>query len=510
MKPTSEQEQIVAAKGRVIVANAFAGTGKSSTLRILAESQPRKKFIYIAFNKAIQLAAEASFPKNVTCKTGHSLAYAKFGFKYQNSGTLAPDIKPNQIMGVLRTGSLPKTIHRLYAARVLESVKLFMSSDKAKLNQIVLGNSPAEQMINDVALRDDARNVWQMMCDSKLPMTHDGYLKLYQLSTPALNYDTCLFDEFQDQTPAMQSIISSQKNSRLYYVGDRHQSIYAFRGAVNAMDSIKADERFYLTGSFRFGSEVADVANRILRMKRETQTLRGFGNPGQVIPATTKVGHAKEGHTVISRGNSALFEAAIVAMDNNRPLAFVGEIKGYRLDQISDVYSLSKGNNSAIRDPFIASFQTYHDMVEYAEELNDVDLKSRSKLVKQYRDSIPGLIDSIYKTAMVYSPDTPKDACVLTTAHKSKGLEFNRVIMADDFSDMLTDGPVPELDFEWAKEEPEEVNVIYVAATRARKVLELPEKLEKYLEVTKELDCEASERQRIKEASNNQVLKRCA
>ncbi len=166
IKPTHEQEQVVASKGRVVVANAFAGTGKSSTLRMLAQSRPDESFIYIAFNKAIQLEAQASFPKNVVCRTGHSLAYSKFGYKYQN--TLAADLKPNQVISHVRGNHLPQNIQRLYAARVVETVKLFMASDSVDLNEVVLGDSPAETYINEVTLREDARKVWKMMCDGQL------------------------------------------------------------------------------------------------------------------------------------------------------------------------------------------------------------------------------------------------------------------------------------------------------------------------------------------------------
>ena len=51
----------------------------------------------------------------------------------------------------------------------------------------------------------DARLIWEKMRDyneKKLVMTHDGYLKLYQLSRPALTrYHCILIDEAQDLTP---------------------------------------------------------------------------------------------------------------------------------------------------------------------------------------------------------------------------------------------------------------------------------------------------------------------
>jgi L-asparaginase II len=44
------------------------------------------------------------------------------------------------------------------------------------------------------------------------------------------------------------------------YVGDAHPAIYAWRGAVNAMQQLPLHES-RLTTSFRFGDAIADVAN---------------------------------------------------------------------------------------------------------------------------------------------------------------------------------------------------------------------------------------------------------
>ena len=44
----------------------------------------------------------------------------------------------------------------------------------------------------------------------------------------------------------MQSILEKQKCAKIL-VGDPHQQIYRFRGAVNAMDALKADKTAYLT-----------------------------------------------------------------------------------------------------------------------------------------------------------------------------------------------------------------------------------------------------------------------
>ena len=57
----------------------------------------------------------------------------------------------------------------------------------------------------------DALRIWRMMCNVKemrVPMTFDGYLKLYQLSNPVLgSYNVILIDEAQDLTPGVIQIV---------------------------------------------------------------------------------------------------------------------------------------------------------------------------------------------------------------------------------------------------------------------------------------------------------------
>lgn len=112
------------------------------------------------------------------------------------------------------------------------------------------------------------------------PVTHDTYLKLYQLSKPNLSsrYTTLLFDEAQDANPVISAIVLNQ-TCRVVLVGDTHQQIYRFRGADNAMQApqLEKSDRLWLTHSFRFGPEVAGVANRLLALKGETHQITGRG-----------------------------------------------------------------------------------------------------------------------------------------------------------------------------------------------------------------------------------------
>jgi superfamily I DNA/RNA helicase len=78
LHPSPEQEAIIAARradpGGSLRVVAFAGSGKTTALRLLAEADTTPA-LYLAYNKSTQLAAQGRFPAHVACRTMHSLAY---------------------------------------------------------------------------------------------------------------------------------------------------------------------------------------------------------------------------------------------------------------------------------------------------------------------------------------------------------------------------------------------------------------------------------------------------
>lgn len=472
---TDEQAAICSSKADVVKVSAFAGTGKTTTLVALAEANPRQRILYLAFNKSIQAEAQRKFPANVTARTSHSIAFSAFGRRY--SGKLANDIRPFHVVPHLSSSlrDIPPAAHNLYGARVIETIKNHLSSAGAEMSDenVSVGASPVEiKHFGRGTILADARRVWQSMCDpaGDVPMLHDGYLKLFQTSGKPLPFDLILFDEAQDTNPVTQAIVEGQ-SARKVYVGDRHQAIYGFRGASNAMESIRAGEHHYLTGSFRFGPAVAAVANSILAVKGEGVRLNGYGAASRL----RRIG-ASEPHAFISRGNCALFRRAVAAVEGGESFAFVGDVKGYRFDQILDVHTLASGG--VARDPFLRSFATVDDLAEYGEAVNDREILSCVKVAQKYTDRLPVLIEMIESGAVA-----PEQAqVVLTTAHKSKGLEFPSVRLAEDFMPLLDeDGKVFQA-FGASPAEIEDVNVQYVAATRAMRALQLNDSLSAYLQ----------------------------
>lgn len=80
---TEEQETIIRTKlkaGECAVINAYAGTGKTTTLQAYAEANPDERILYVCSNSETASQAKKRFPKNTECRTMHSLAYRQIGW----------------------------------------------------------------------------------------------------------------------------------------------------------------------------------------------------------------------------------------------------------------------------------------------------------------------------------------------------------------------------------------------------------------------------------------------
>ncbi len=83
---------------------AGAGTGKTSTLALMAAST-RSRGLYLAFNRATARDAAHCFPRNVECRTAHSLAFGATGREYRdrlNSSARIPAHQTARILGITR------------------------------------------------------------------------------------------------------------------------------------------------------------------------------------------------------------------------------------------------------------------------------------------------------------------------------------------------------------------------------------------------------------------------
>lgn len=505
MELTPEQRAIVESDARTLAINAFAGTGKTSSLVEYAKARPDKRILYLAFNRSIAEEARERMPGNVEVRTSHSLAFraiAKNWPKGKLSGKMTAWSLLQHFESLPIFASCKNHTQKIDRANLLQSIIVqFTFSDKTDIEKFAQRfaseNTLSPLKMTKMELIEAVKVMWEKIIDprSDVPATHDVYFKLWQMSRPKIRADIILLDEAQDTNPALFNVFMAQNHTIRVLVGDRHQNIYHFRGAINAMEKMPDCETKAITYSFRFGENIAEVANHILReFKGETLKLKGANKDAGVI-TTEPVSPYEMRTAFLFRTNAGLFDvAAQLCQDGD--IGLLGKFEDYSFADILDTYHLYAGRKDLIENPYIRSFDSFDEMKEYAERIDEKELTARVRVVEKYKHDIPDLHDQIK------SRIHPESDLILTTAHRSKGCQWPQVIIAEDFPATCNDDGIPlsrvqeneqkeQNQKEQEKREEEqkqnqmdqfEANLLYVAVTRAEKRLVLSEDLNKFVE----------------------------
>ncbi|MFF7771795.1 UvrD-helicase domain-containing protein [Streptomyces massasporeus] len=436
--PTDEQAHAVEAfqVGHHLVLQAGAGTGKTSTLGLLAAST-RRRGGYLAFNKDIARDAATRFPRTVVCKTAHATAYAAVGHRYTSrlNSPRQPAWKTGQALGItrpVRIGSHDIS-PRALSHTVLRTVTRYCySADRTLARHHV---------------------------PSVVRFEHDHYLKMWALTEPKLEADFLFLDEAQDTNPVLEKVFAAQRtHAQLVMVGDSAQAIYGWRGARDVMTGFDAMP-LTLTRSFRFGPLIAEEANRWLALADAPIRLTGT----ETIPA--QVGNLDYPDAVLCRTNiGAMTEVLRLLGDGHRVALTRG---GHTLAALAlAARDLKDGRRTS--HPELVLFSSWGELQEYAEhDPAGGDLQPFVDLVDTYGpDAILTAINQL---------TDEKDADVtVSTAHTAKGREWPSVRIAHDFP------PPKDTDQHDAhgRPVPEPVSdtnarLAYVAVTRGRHHLDL-------------------------------------
>ena len=473
MQPTEEQERIVASDAGSLVVEAGAGAAKTTTLGLYASARPRSRILYLAFNKSIQLEAAARMPRNVNCRTTHSIAWRKAAELFGGEAS--------QRVGKTYASSVARTFRcgPLVATAALQAIQNWCGSLSSQIDASHVPTDIAERLADPGSVVEIARATWARMCrpdGGELRLPHDGYLKLFQMEEPMLRgQDLVAVDEAQDLNMCTYDIVRRQCGG-LVLVGDSAQQIFAFRGSANALRIHEADRRLQLTRSFRFGESLAQMANALLDHFKLDNALHIVG-AGRVPTRLTV--DTQRSFAVLARTNAVVFEEAISFLSTNRRYHFVGGPEGYRMEKLLDAYYLWAGSGGQVRDPYLRSFGSFEDLQQLADDAADPELRHLVRVVEDYGGRVPALVDQIKSRHVALDRASWSDfeGVFFSTAHKAKGLEFDQVWLADDFMRFFEDGK--ELTAE--EVEQADVNLLYVALTRAKESIRLSAGFDEWL-----------------------------
>lgn len=483
MHLTDEQQQIVETEGDLKV-NAVAGSGKTTTILEYAQRRANQPILYLAFNKSVKQEAEHKLQAlgldNVQVETAHSLAFKyvmpRSGYKLRFS------YQAHEVVSILnipmKTGDL---LHLKLANHVLRFVSYFCNSSAYKVMQLNYGDTIHEPESKTFvsqyydAIEFYTRQFLGKMYNGEIEITHDFYLKQFQLANIQLPHRYILFDEGQDASPAMLHTFLNQQANKII-IGDQHQQIYSWRYATNALQVVDFDTQF-LSKSFRFNPEVATLASSILNLKSH------IGLDGSARISGRGQHNTINNRLTLARSNSSLLSRAIELLVQQRELSkiyFEGQLNSYTFSDeggsIYDILNLYNGNRHLIKDAQIAVMPGFEELKEYISETGGSNLKPLIDLVEKYHKDLPYYLKRI-KDCQVDVANKHEADMVFSTVHKCKGLEFDEVFLQEDFineqSIMDAKSGIKAGEIDIAKIE-EEINILYVAVTRTKSQLHIP------------------------------------
>ena len=486
---TKEQEEIINSDKLSFKINAVAGSGKTTTLLEYAKKNSHLKILYLAYNKSLQTSLldklkEYNLP-SMHISTIHSLAYNKIeAYNY----TLAHDLKNQIIENVITKHELTvnqKAYYPIpeYVALIKDLVNFYCNSSLIALDSKLIESYKKQSELgakilelinkNEQRVIEHLKTILSAMKNKVIDATHDFYLKMFYLNKKVstnLPYDLILVDEAQDISDVMIGIVENQSCRRIY-VGDSFQQIYTFRFATNALNKIDLPS-YDLTQSFRFGDNYAKVLQNNLNSLYEINSSKLLEISG--LEKTTLIGKNhidfNKQFCVIARSTFGLIQQLVYFIHDKKKVYFEGGYNSYSFmnQTVYSIFYLKQKKNDKITIDEIKDFDTISELEQFAKDTKNQDYLNIIKFINTYGDNI----FEINKKIKEFLVTDKKDADIIfTTTHKSKGLEYDQVIMADDFiSKKEIVNTKNKLSYLRVNEE---LNIYYVAATRAKDVIQL-------------------------------------
>lgn len=479
------------------VLQACAGSGKTKTLVHGLRWLRGTKFLG-AFNTAIagelqrQVKADDPASHTVTAATMHSAGFAAWRQRHPKAAT--------------DPGKTRKVFRQLATERMFDASKRYIDYSCAMVGHAMnagLGlNDPRD-------LEDDAK--WQAisdhfsadsLLDTKLSNVPTGIRwaretlkRSIEMSPETINFDEMLYaplfngaavqrfdnvliDEAQDSN--VPRILLAERmlaeHGRLFAVGDSRQSIYGFNGAdPHALQNIieRFDARvFPLSISFRCARAVVEYAQRFvgLHIEPAPDAQDGITRSIGLFPGWWHDDKPAAGDAILCRYNAPLVSLAFEFSRGGVPCRMAGrDDLGAHLKQLAQRWDTARTLDALdarldqwLQDEIAASHK--QDKPERANAAND-SVETMRVIMDRCRDAgrhqVADLVTEIGR--LFVKPDQP--AVLLSSIHKAKGKEWPCVYW------LQTRPKFTGARQEWQDEQ--EVNLKYVAATRAMRELVL-------------------------------------
>lgn len=444
-------------KGNLVI-EAFAGTGKTTTVKEAFNHAPETRILYAVFNKRNQKEAEAKITDyRVDVKTLHSLGYA---FIRNHWGCAKPDdyVEKDRVLNVVGRGCSDHA----YIAALLKLVGFAKNTCVNPTESDLIDIAETLDISADgISQRELAGSALLVLFASKTPDSQQRISFNDMVWLPVAMgwvkpcYGLVCIDEAQDMNLPQLLMARGASNGRVIVVGDSRQAIYGFRGAVQdgmrmMKDSLSASGKM-LSTTYRCPKAVVRIAAEIVPDYKAADTAP----EGEVADCNDVVNNVRVGDAVLSRLNAPLMPLALSILRKNIPARIEGRDIGKQLIGMVRTMKAKSVPHFIQRVESWLSKQVERlegtkGADKKIEQANDVaeTLQALAQDSKSVTD-IENRITSLFQDSEFCS----KPAVVLSTVHRAKGLEFPRVFLLCDT-------------FKKGKSK-EEDNIWYVALTRA-------------------------------------------
>lgn len=474
-----------------LLVDASAGCGKTSSLIMVIKEIPSDaSILYCAFNRDIvnEIRKKTKDFDNVEVTTVHSLGLRmlknNLGKEYAlqtNENKYKTFIMSNiSSLSSLDVNRFNRKEYLKYISNINELVNLFRlflcKGKKEALNIVRQYNIELYGDEIDVAhnvLLWGKRNLEEVDFTDMIWLPHALSVKPY-----GAQYDYVLGDECQDFSNAQRELILRCKkiNTRFIFVGDENQAIYGFAGSnqesFEKLRQLQNTTTLPLPISYRCAENIVRFAQNFVPKIEWNPDDDRKG----LIENNTSLDDVKDGDMVVCRNNAPLMCAYNKFIKDGKPCYVRGKDIGNNL--IGLVVSTKQKDLALNLDTdgvFTRLYEGLFDLRDKIIKRDCIDEKSaintplfanrldQIRALEVLAEGVANADELIVKINNVFS-DKKKEGISLSTVHKAKGLEADRVFI-------LCNSLMPSKSAEMEWEKRQERNLMYVAYTRAKNYL---------------------------------------
>lgn len=459
---TDEQEAILEAAESTtanLMIPALAGCGKTSTLEAIEGVVPKQPILYMVFNKKNATEAEGRLTSTTTVRTFNSMGHRVWAATQAKRLAIEPKKTYNIFRELVdKAGADHRQALWSVYSQVADGVSMakslgYIPGDAYPSAKRLLTRPQFHNALDEVP-DDLTADVIDAILAKSIRQSYEGLLDYNdQVYMPALfggvfpKFPLTLVDEYQDLSPVNHMLLERVVKGRLIGVGDPWQNIYGFRGArAKGMDEAAVHygcQSLPLSTSFRCPSAI--VRNVHWRVPHFKWTTDG----GKVEkPVSFSVDDFIDDSTVLCRNNAPLLACAFRLLGAGRSISVAGSDIGPRLIAVMK----KLGDGSMGRTSMLIAIAEWEADKLAKESKSASDMAACMRIFAEHGTTLD--------QALAYADHLFKQQgrIYLSTIHKAKGLEWERVYFLD-----------PWLVRKNATDQ--DKNLDYVASTRSRHTL---------------------------------------